>query len=118
MGVPGSVAFGFTQQGILLVPASGASEDEVMEIALGCDAEDVSGDGDMIQVVTKPADLERVRAALEAKGLAIENAEITFTPQTTVALDADAAAKLLVLLEAIEDHDDVQKVHHNAELPD
>jgi YebC/PmpR family DNA-binding regulatory protein len=118
MGVPGSVAFGFTQQGVLLLPASAASEEVVMEIALGCDAEDVAGDADMIQVVTKPADLERVRAALEAKGLPIENAEITFTPQTTVELDADAAAKLLVLLEAIEDHDDVQKVHHNAELPD
>jgi YebC/PmpR family DNA-binding regulatory protein len=118
MGVPGSVAFGFTQQGIILVPGSGASEEEVMEVALGCDAEDVAGDGEYIQVTCKPADFERVKAGLEAAKMPIENAEITYSPQSTVSLDADAGAKLLALIDAIEDHDDVQKVYHNAELPD
>ncbi|MFO0830073.1 MAG: YebC/PmpR family DNA-binding transcriptional regulator [Phycisphaerales bacterium] len=118
IGVPGSVAFGFTQQGIILLPKSDVDEERVMEIALGCDAEDVSSDDDFVQVISKPADFERVKAALEAAKLPIENAEISWQPQSTVPLDADAARKLLALIDAIEDHDDVQKVYHNAELPD
>lgn len=116
MGVPGSVAFGFTQQGVILVPTAEASEDAVMEVALGVDAEDVAADGDYIQVTCKPADFEKVKAAIEAAKFPIENAEITFTPQSTVSLDADAGAKLLALIDAIEDHDDVQKTYHNAEI--
>jgi YebC/PmpR family DNA-binding regulatory protein len=116
IGVPGSVAFGFTQQGVILVPAEGASEEAVMEVALGADAEDVASDGEFIQVTSKPADFERVKSALEAAKFSIENAEITFTPQTTVSLDADSGARLLALIDAIEDHDDVQKTYHNAEI--
>jgi YebC/PmpR family DNA-binding regulatory protein len=116
IGVPGSVAFGFTQQGVMLIPSDGVGEEAVMEVALGADAEDVAGDGEFIQVTCKPADFERVKAALEAAKFPIENAEITFTPQTTVALDADAGARLLALIDAIEDHDDVQKTYHNAEI--
>ncbi|MBL9120818.1 MAG: YebC/PmpR family DNA-binding transcriptional regulator [Phycisphaerae bacterium] len=118
MGVPGSVAFGFTQQGVILVAAQGTTEDAVMEVALGCDAEDVSADGDYIQVTCKPADFEKVKGALEAASFTIENAEITWTPQSTVSPDADAGARLLALIDAIEDHDDVQKTYHNAELPE
>ncbi len=116
IGVPGSVAFGFTQQGVMLIPSDGVGEEAVMEVALGADAEDVAGDGEFIQVTCKPADFERVKAALEAAKFPIENAEITFTPQTTVTLDADAGARLLALIDAIEDHDDVQKTYHNAEI--
>ncbi len=118
MGVPGSVAFGFTQQGVILVDGSSTSEDAVMEVALGADAEDVAADGDYIQVTCKPADFEALRGALEAAKFTVENAEITYVPQSTITLDADSAAKLLALIDAIEDHDDVQKTYHNAELPE
>lgn len=118
LGVPGSVAFGFTQQGTILLPKSEVDEDRVIEIALGADAEDVSSDEDFVQVVCRPADFDAVRSALEAASLPIENAEIAWQPQSTVPLDAAAARELLHLIDALEDHDDVQKVFHNAEIPD
>lgn len=118
MGVPGSVAFGFTQQGTILLPKAEVDEDRVIELALGADAEDVSSDDHFVQVVCRPADLDAVRTALEAAGLPIENAEIGWHPHATVLLDAATARELLVLVDALEDHDDVQKVFHNAELPD
>jgi YebC/PmpR family DNA-binding regulatory protein len=118
MGVPGSVSFGFTQQGVILIATAEAEEDAVMEVALGCDADDVSTDGDYIQVTCKPTDFEKVKGALEAAKFPIENAEITFVPQSTVTLDAESGAKLLALIDAIEDHDDVQKTYHNAEIPE
>lgn len=118
IGVPGSVAFGFTQQGTLLLPKRAVDEDRVIEIALGADAEDVVSDEEFVQVTCRPADFDRVKTALEAEGLPIENAEIGWQPQSTVRLDVDAARDLLKLIDALEDHDDVQKVFHNAELPD
>lgn len=118
MGVPGSVAFGFTQQGVILIPTSSGSEDAVMEVALQADADDVSTDGEYVQVTCKPADFEKLRAALEGAKFALESAEITYSPQSTVALDVDASKELLELIDAIEDHDDVQKVFHNAEIAD
>lgn len=118
MGVPGSVAFGFTQQGVILLLSATAPEESVMEVALAADAEDVALDSDFVQVTCKPADFERVKIALETAQFPIENAEITYLPQSTVALDLDQLKKLLALIDAIEDHDDVQKVYHNAELPD
>ena len=118
IGVPGSVAFGFTQQGVLLLPKSSVDEEQVMEVALGSDAEDVKSDDDFVQVTCKPADFEKVRSGLEAAKLPIENAEISWQPQSTVSLDADSARKLLQLVDALEDHDDVQKVYHNADLPE
>ncbi|MDZ4753702.1 MAG: YebC/PmpR family DNA-binding transcriptional regulator [Phycisphaerae bacterium] len=117
-GVPGSVAFGFTQQGIIVIPASSATEEAVMDVALAHSADDVIADEDYVQVTCKPADFETVRGALEAAKFTIENAEIAYIPQTTVSLDVDSARRLLSLIDAIEDHDDVQKVFHNAEIPD
>jgi len=119
LGVPGSVSFGFVQQGVILVPlGSEVSEDRVLEAALGLEVEDVKADGEMVQVTCPPAEFERVRTGLEAAGLPIGDAEITWTPHNTVSLDAETGRKLLSLLEAVEDHDDVQKVWHNAEIPD
>jgi YebC/PmpR family DNA-binding regulatory protein len=118
IGVPGSVAFGFTQQGVLLLPKDQVDEERVMEVALGADAEDIASEDDVVQVTCRPADFEAVRSALEAAKFPVESAEITFLPQSTVSLDAESGRRLLHLIDAIEDHDDVQKVHHNAELPD
>jgi len=118
MGVPGSVAFGFTQQGVILLPRADVDEERVMDVALGAGAEDVASDDDYVLVTSRPADFEKVRAGLEAAKFPIENAEISWQPQSTVTLNAETARRLLVLLDALEDHDDVQKVFHNAELPD
>jgi YebC/PmpR family DNA-binding regulatory protein len=119
LGVPGSVAFGFTQQGVIVVPTSASvTEDRVLEAALALEVDDVRGEGEVVQVTCPPAELERVRTGLEAAGLPIDGAEVTWTPQTTVSVDVETGRRLLALLEAVEDHDDVQKIWHNGEIPD
>ena len=118
LGTPNSVAFGFTHEGVILLDAASAGEDAVLEVALEAGAKDVAGDEEFVQVTTEPADFLDVKDALEAAGFTAESAEVTFTPATTVALEADAARKILRLIDALEDQDDVQKVYHNAEIPE
>jgi transcriptional/translational regulatory protein YebC/TACO1 len=99
--------------------APGTSEDRVMEVALDAGAEDVISDDDgAIEVLTSPADFEAVRDALQAAGLKPELAEVTMRAENTVPLGGDDAARMQKLLDVIEDLDDVQAVHHNAELGD
>jgi transcriptional/translational regulatory protein YebC/TACO1 len=116
LGTEGSVAFQFKHCG-QLVFAPGTSEDAVMEVALEAGAEDVVSDDDgAIEVLTAPADFEAVKAALEAKGLKPEIAEVTMRAENTVELAGDDAARMQKLLDVIEDLDDVQDVFHNALL--
>jgi transcriptional/translational regulatory protein YebC/TACO1 len=81
-------------------------------------AEDVSLDGDVWQVTTDAGDLAAVRDGLEAAGLTIASAELTLVPKNTVALEEDAARRLLKLIDALEDNDDVQDVYANFDIPD
>jgi YebC/PmpR family DNA-binding regulatory protein len=116
LGTEGSVAFQFKHCG-QLVFAPGTSEDAVMEVALEAGAEDVVSDDDgAIEVLTAPADFEAVKAALEAKGLKPEIAEVTMRAENTIELAGDDAARMQKLLDVIEDLDDVQDVFHNAAL--
>jgi YebC/PmpR family DNA-binding regulatory protein len=116
MGTEGAVAFQFKHCGQLIF-APGTSEDRVMELALEAGAEDViSGEDGAIEVLTAPADFERVRDALEAAGLKAEVAEVTMRPENTIELAGDDAARMQKLLDVIEDLDDVQDVFHNASL--
>jgi len=115
LGEPGSVAYLFEQKGYLLV--SGA-EDEVLLPALDAGAEDVRASGTQFEVICAPADLSRVQAALEAASVAIESAEVTHLPMTTVALKEDTARSVLRLVDALEDLDDVQAVYGNFDIPD
>jgi phosphoribosylamine--glycine ligase len=114
MGTEGSVAFQFKHVGQLIL-APGTSEDKVMDVALEAGAEDVVSDEDgAIEVLTSPADFEKVRNALEAAGLKPEVAEVTMRPENTIELAGDDAARMQKLLDVLEDLDDVQDVFHNA----
>lgn len=117
LGTDGSVAYLFTKQGeILLEP--GPSEEQVFEIALEAGADDVRTEGEHLAVITPVEQYHVVLQALQAKGIAVEEAHITMHPQTSVALNTDHSETLLKLLDMLEDLDDVQKVYTNAEFPD
>lgn len=117
IATPGSVSRLFQRKGQLVVPRDGASEDQVMEIALEAGAEDFKADGDAFEVLTDPGQFETVHKALEAKGVKCEVAEVTSLPTVTVPLNEPARADAVnKLIEALEDHDDVKEVYSNAEL--
>ncbi|WP_286997868.1 MULTISPECIES: YebC/PmpR family DNA-binding transcriptional regulator [Comamonas] len=116
MGTEGSVAFQFKHCGQIIF-APGASEDQVMEVALEAGAEDVITDEEgAIEVLTAPADFEAVKNALEAAGLKPEVAEVTMRAENTIELQGDDAERMQKLLDVLEDLDDVQDVYHNADL--
>jgi len=118
LGAEGSVAFQFKHCG-QLVFAPGASEDKVMEVALDAGADDViAGEDGSIEVLTPPTELEAVKNALEAAGLKAEIAEVTMRAENTIELAGEDAQRMQKLLDVIEELDDVQDVHHNAELED
>lgn len=118
LGVPGSVAFSFNQRGVILVSAGATTEERLFDVALGAGAEDIEGGEEGWQVTTPATELAKVRDALEAAGIAFDGAEVTFIPTSTVEVDGDTAARVAKLVNALEEHDDVQKVHINAEIPD
>ncbi len=116
LGTEGSVAFQFKHVGQIMF-APGVDEDKVMEIALEAGADDViSDDEGGVEVLTDPGQFEAVRDALEAAGLKADMAEVTMRAENSIALSGDDAQKMQRLLDMIEDLDDVQAVHHNAEL--
>lgn len=119
IATPGSVSRLFQRKGQLVVPRDGASEDEVMEIALEAGAEDFKSDEDGFEILTDPAHFEAVHKALEQKNLKCEVAEVTSLPTTTVPLsEPGAGTAVSKLIEALEDHDDVKEVYSNAEFAD
>ena len=115
LGEPGSVGYLFEQKGYLL---AGGDEDTVLMAALEGGAEDVTASDDLWEIVTPPADLAAVRSALEEAGATIEQADITQLPTTSVPVDAATAPKVLRLVDALEDLDDVQAVYANFDIPD
>ena len=117
LGQSGSVSFGFTHQGLIYIDSARISEDDLMELALEAGAEDILGDGDLLQVTTSPTEFLNVKAALEAADLEFESAEITWTPQNPVVCDEKLGQQVIRLVDAMDDHDDVQAVYHNGELP-
>jgi YebC/PmpR family DNA-binding regulatory protein len=115
LGEPGSVAYLFDKRGVVTVDAERWSEDDLI-VAIDAGAEDIERDEDVFEVVTAPTDLAAVRAALEQAGIEIGSAELTQRPKTRVALEEEQAAKLLRLLDALEDNDDVGAVHANFDV--
>jgi YebC/PmpR family DNA-binding regulatory protein len=118
LGGPGSVGYMFQPRGMILIAKATAGEERVMDAALDAGALDVTEEGETWRVVTEPGDLARVRDALDKGGLAIESAELTREPTMTVALSGEDARRVVALMEELEDHDDVQRVHANFEIPD
>src|SRR3954447_1358814 len=118
---PGAVAWQFERKSVLIVPKEGAAADEdgVMLIGLDAGMEDLEDQGDTWQLTAAPTDLGRLRDAVEAAGAKVVSAELTMVPTTTIALETEPdARKVLRLVDALEDHDDVQAVYANFDIPD
>ena len=118
LGATGSVAWMFKRRGTIVIDKDKCDEDTVMMAALDAGAEDVVTEGDTYQVITTPEDFVTVSEAIEAAGIPIEASEVEMIPNTTVALQGDQAKTMKHLIEELEGMDDVQEVHHNAELPE
>jgi len=115
---PGAVSWQFDRKGIVELDHA-LDEDAIMEVAVDGGAEDVRDLGERWQVISAPQDLASVRAALEKAGMTPLSAELTLVPTTTVDIsDEQDAQRVLRLLESIEDHDDVQTVHANYDIPE
>jgi YebC/PmpR family DNA-binding regulatory protein len=116
LGEPGSVAWIFEKRGVILVDAERYSEDDLIP-AIDAGADDVSEDGDLLKVVCAAGDLAAVREALEAAGIDIESAEQTMEPRSVVEIGGQDAPRLVRLMEALDEQDDVEAVHANFDIP-
>jgi len=119
LGTSGAVLWLFERRGLVLVDAGGVDEDELTLAAADGGAEDVELDGSSFQITSAPEDLPAVRAAVESAGFAVESVELTLVPKTTVEVaDEGAAKKILRLIDALEENDDVQDVYANFDIPE
>ena len=115
---PGAVAWQFERKGVVIM-GKRASEDDVMLVALDAGAEDLTDQGDTFELTCAPGDLGRLRQALGDAGLTFDSAEITMVPSNVVPLESESdARKVLRLIDALEDHDDVHGVYANFDIPD
>ena len=116
LATAGAVGWMFQKRGLITVERAGVDEDRVMEVALEGGAEDVRESGDILEILTAPDRLDGVKAALDAAELPTASAEVTMMPQSTVAIAGKIAEQTVRLLEALEDHDDVQSVSSNMDI--
>jgi len=112
LGEPGSVAYLFDKRGLVVVDAERYGEDDLLP-AIEAGALDVALDDDVFEILTEPQDLAAVRAALEAAGIELESADVSQHPKSRVPVDEETATRLVRLIEALEDNDDVGEVHAN-----
>ena len=118
MAEPGAVAWQFDRKGHILV-ARATDEEELMLTALDAGAEDITDDGEAWRVTTPPSDLHAVRTALDEAGIAVESVDLAMVPQATIPLEStESAKKVLRLVDALDEQDDVQAVHANFDIPD
>ncbi len=119
LGASGAVAWQFERRGVVLVDAQGVDEDELTLAAAEGGADDVALDGATFQITAAPEALTGVREAVEAAGFTVENAELTMVPKTTVEIaEENTAKKILRLIDALEENDDVQDVYSNFDIPE
>ncbi|HJD84345.1 YebC/PmpR family DNA-binding transcriptional regulator [Kitasatospora aureofaciens] len=119
MADPGSVSYLFTRKGVVIVPkADGVDEDKLFEIVLDQDPEEINDLGDSFEIVSEASKMVDVRTALVDAGVDYDSAEANFLPSMQVELDIDGARKILKLIDALEDSDDVQNVFANFDIPD
>jgi len=119
LGEPGCVSWMFDKKGVIVFDREGVQEDELMEAALECGAEDLQSDETMFEVLTDPIFFVEVKEALEAKGFQPTLAELQLRPRTTIRIeDEKPAQQVLKLVEMLEDHDDVNNVFANFDIPD
>ncbi|MFN8083044.1 MAG: YebC/PmpR family DNA-binding transcriptional regulator [Dermatophilaceae bacterium] len=119
---PGSVSYLFTRKGVVMVPAQqGArslTEDDLLEVVLESGAEEVNELGESYEIISEASDFVSVRKALQAAGIDYDSAEASFIPSMEVPLDIDGARRMLRVIEALEDSDDVQNVYANGAISD
>lgn len=118
LGTTNCVAWVFSPKGVISVSAAKVSEDQIVEVALETGAEDYRRDGDSWEITCEPASFEKVKQALAAAGIEIESSELSKIPSNTINLDAETGRRVLALLEALEEHDDVQNVYSNFDIPE
>jgi YebC/PmpR family DNA-binding regulatory protein len=115
---PGAVAWQFDRKGQVLVDRK-VEEDDLMLVALDAGAEDLADDGELWRVTCPPTELHKVRTAIEEAGMTVDSSDLTMVPQNTIPLeDAEGAKKVLRLIDVLDEHDDVQNVHANFDIPD
>ena len=118
LGETGSVGWQFDNKGLITVPADQTDEETVFSVAVDAGAEDITTEGDIIEVTTPPEALNEVRQALANAGIPIESADLTMIPKNTIRVEGKEANQILRLVEALEDLDDVQQVYANFDVPD
>lgn len=118
LGGAGSVAWVFEKKGLITVDSDKCNEDELMEVALEAGAEDLKKEGDTFEVITSLSDFEKVKKAIKEKGIKYNLAEVTMIPKEVKKLDAQLGKQLLRLVDTLEEHDDVQHVYANFDIPD
>lgn len=118
MGKSGCVSWQFTKYGVLTADKTKVSGEKLMEDAIEAGAEDINEEDNIIEIKTKPENFETVLNALKAKSYEFVSSEITLVPNATVAVAGEEARKLIKLVEALEEHDDVQNVHSNFDITD
>ena len=117
-GEAGSVGWMFEKKGLILLEKEGVEEEALMELALEAGAEDIAEEDDAWEVHTVPGNFMDVKAALEENGLKILSAEVTMIPKNTQRLEGKEAEQMLRLMDILEEHDDVQNVYANFDIPD
>ncbi|MGN7247294.1 YebC/PmpR family DNA-binding transcriptional regulator [Janibacter anophelis] len=115
---PNSVAYLFNRKGVVMVPKVEKGEDELLEIVLEAGAEEINDFGESWQIVSEATDFVAVRTALQEAGVDYDSAEASFLPSMQVPLDAEGAKKMMRVIDALEDSDDVQNVYANGDVSD
>lgn len=115
LGEPGSVSYLFDKRGVIVVDGERYTEDDLLP-AIEAGAQDISVDDDVFEILTEPAGLPAVRAALVGAGIELQSADVGWQPQTRVPLDEDVAIRLMRLIDALEDDDDINEVHANFDV--
>jgi YebC/PmpR family DNA-binding regulatory protein len=116
LGEAGSVGWLFEKKGYIVVDKAAKPEDELFDIAIEAGADDLRDDEDNFEIITSPENFEGVQSAIKSAGIEPQLAEVSMVPQTYIKLEGSSAQTMLRLMEAIEDHDDVQKVYANFDI--
>jgi len=115
---PGSVAFGFASTGVILIEESETNEEQLIEVTLEAGASDITQSDGYWEVTCDPPDYLKLRKAIESAGIPMASSEVTMVPATHISCDMTLGAKMLRLIESFENHDDVQNVYSNADIPE
>jgi YebC/PmpR family DNA-binding regulatory protein len=118
LGDPGSVAYVFDRKGVVVVPKGDKSEDDILEVVLEAGADEVNDLGESFEIISEATDFVAVRKAIQDAGIDYDSAEASWVPNLQVPLDLDGAKKMIRVIEALEDSDDVQDVFANGDIPD